>query len=74
MLVLEDVTRRTQSLIRGPGTTDQLDYEHVRVALISLAHYHGAAWRWLSVNKNEKMITRSLTGVPKYAPHVIGIT
>ena len=59
ILVLEDLTKREGKHITSVNKNDLLDYEHVQVALVSLAHIHGSAWRWFNINKANRGQSRS---------------
>ena len=58
VLVLEDVTKREGKHITSVNKNDLLDYDHVQVALNSLAHIHGSAWRWFNINKADRHQSR----------------
>ena len=58
ILVLEDLTKREGQHITSLNKNEYLDYDHVQVALVSLAHIHGCAWRWFNINKANRHQSR----------------
>ena len=54
LLVLEDLTKRPDQLIRRLEKNCLMDFPQVSTALASLAHFHGCSWRWVNRKIKEK--------------------
>ena len=50
-IVLEDLSKKYNN-IKNVDKNELLNKDHLESALTSLAHFHGASWRWVYKNKN----------------------